>query len=313
MFPFSFQDFIERLAATRDPDIDFGKARMLRHDRRALDLWRHSPEAFEHWVSFQKPGSNSPYNGCRWAFHFVPAELPGGAYGALFVCAHRVQDRWTYGGMDASRQPRKLLRSEFDRHKPEGPGNEASDIHRLRAFDKFSERILVRWSDSSAGTRAWSQWWKQRKPIVEVDGRCLDELFSDSGPGPLPPSPEDLDLVVPPDGHGAEVGFQEGRRHLLRHWSRERSRELVAKAKKVWSVRVGGLRCRACGFDFEAVYGEHGVGFIEAHHAEPLHEGTGVRTTTVDNLEPLCANCHRIIHKIDPMPSVEVFAAMLMG
>ena len=313
MYPFSFQDLIENIIDARGLEFDIGAARMLRHDRRALDLWRHSPEAFEHWVSYQRPGSHSPYNKCHWAFHFVPDALPDGAYGARFVCAHRIEDRWIYGGIDADRQPRKLLRSEFERHKVEPPGSEASDLHRLHAFDELSERILVRWSDSAAGTRAWSQWWKNRKPVVAVDGRTLEELVLERRSSPVPLSPDDLDLIEDSDVLRADDGFQEGQRRLLRHWSRERNRELVARAKRVWSAREGGLRCAACGFDFAAVYGHHGVGFIEAHHTEPLQNGDGVRTTMVADLDPLCANCHRVIHRMRPMPSVEEFAAMLAG
>jgi len=309
LFSLHFQDLVERVATARGLDIDFRKARLLRHDRRALDLWRHSPEAFEHWVSFQKWGSGSPYNNCRWAFHFLPADLPGGGYGARFVCAHRVEDRWQYGGVQADRQPRKVLRSEFERYKVEPPGNEASDLHRVHAFDELSERVLVRWSGSSAGTRAWSQWWKHRKPIVTVDGRSLEELVIAPRPAPVPPPLEDSEFAVSVEP--GEGGVEEGRRRLETHWTRERNRKVVAHAKAVWSAQEGGLRCAACGFDFEAVYGEHGAGFIEAHHVVPLNEVQEVTKTTVDDLAPLCSNCHRIIHKIRPMPGVAEFAAMI--
>jgi hypothetical protein len=124
---------------------------------------------------------------------------------------------------------------------------------------------------------------------------------------PPPPPPEDPDLD---DEFGDNVnddeGVEEGRQRLRRHWGRERNRKVVAQAKAAWSTRDGRVHCAACGFDFEAVYGKHGAGFIEAHHVVPLHQVEEVRRTTRDDLAPLCSNCHRIIHKIKPIPGVEV-------
>jgi len=177
MFPISFQDLIERIAKERELDIDFRKTRLLRHDARGLRFWRLDPASFEHWASFQTLGSRSPYNRCSWAFHFVPAVLPGGAQGALFLCAHEVGDRWSYEGIDALRQPRAVQRDFFDRYYPEKAGYEAADLTRVPAFDAFAERILVHWSDSSHGTRTWSQWWHKTKPIIELRSRPIDEPF----------------------------------------------------------------------------------------------------------------------------------------
>lgn len=55
------------------------------------------------------------------------------------------------------------------------------------------------------------------------------------------------------------------------HQIRERSAQLVAAKKALAKSECGKLACEACDFDFEKVYGEHGVGFIEAHHVRPLH------------------------------------------
>ncbi len=181
MFPISFQDLVQRfiveLPEEERPAVDLRKARLLRHDHSGLRFWRRDPAWFEHWASFQIVGSNSPYNECHWAFQFVPAALPEGAQGALFVCAHRVGDRWLYEGMNARRQPRKVKGECFEGIYAEQPGCEAFDLHRLHAFDVFCERILIHWSDTSHGTRAWSQWWYKTKPIVELRSRSVEESF----------------------------------------------------------------------------------------------------------------------------------------
>src|SRR3954469_17806537 len=70
------------------------------------------------------------------------------------------------------------------------------------------------------------------------------------------------------------------------------------EGKKIESVRARGedLACRVCGFDYERTYGVRGAGYIECHHAVPLHV-TGRRTTRLDDLILICANCHRMIHR----------------
>ena len=54
----------------------------------------------------------------------------------------------------------------------------------------------------------------------------------------------------------------------------------------------------ACGFDFEATYGELGKNYIEVHHTKPL---SSMEQETIVNPETdlvcLCSNCHRMIHR----------------
>lgn len=64
------------------------------------------------------------------------------------------------------------------------------------------------------------------------------------------------------------------------------------------AIQYHGCVCMACGFDFEAVYGEPGKGFIEVHHIKPLsslQEEMVIDCKT--DLVPVCSNCHRILHR----------------
>jgi 5-methylcytosine-specific restriction protein A len=64
------------------------------------------------------------------------------------------------------------------------------------------------------------------------------------------------------------------------------------------AIEHHGTTCAICGFDFEKAYGELGKGFIEIHHLTPL--GSTETPKEVDpttDLIPLCANCHRMIHR----------------
>ncbi len=82
----------------------------------------------------------------------------------------------------------------------------------------------------------------------------------------------------------------------------KRNAAIVAKAK-----RELGFDCQVCGFNFENSYGEHGRGFIEAHHVEPLSGRDVGRTTSIKDFAMLCANCHRMVHRAkEPIPIDEL-------
>ena len=68
-------------------------------------------------------------------------------------------------------------------------------------------------------------------------------------------------------------------------------------------IRRYGCKCYICGFDFEKVYGNEGKGFIEVHHLKPLaNYGKEHKTVPVEDLRPLCSNCHSMIHRRRPIP-----------
>ncbi len=59
-----------------------------------------------------------------------------------------------------------------------------------------------------------------------------------------------------------------------------------------------GAKCQVCGFDFEKVYGERGKEYIEVHHIKPLSEiGETYQVDPINDLIPVCSNCHRMIHR----------------
>jgi hypothetical protein len=174
---FSFQELISRRASAAGLNLNLKKARLLRHDTVGRKIWNLDCAGFAHWVSFQRPGTQSPYNACELAFQFVPAHLPAGRAGALFVAAHQVTHRWVYEGIDAKRQPLCFIPGFSEQHESFRPGYEAVDLVHLDAFDEFSERILIEWSTTAHGTRAWSQWWKKEKPIVEMRVAPMEAPF----------------------------------------------------------------------------------------------------------------------------------------
>lgn len=93
-----------------------------------------------------------------------------------------------------------------------------------------------------------------------------------------------------------DVGMEEGRARLQKHRRFERNRTIVNRKKRA-ALRIGQLHCEVCGFDFVAVYGSLGFGFIECHHVVPLHVNAQPKRTTLDDLALVCSNCHRMLHR----------------
>lgn len=63
-----------------------------------------------------------------------------------------------------------------------------------------------------------------------------------------------------------------------------------------------GYQCQCCGMDFAEMYGDKlGANFIEVHHLKPIStfEIEGIPKDFVENLVPLCSNCHSMIHHIE--------------
>ncbi|WP_423192503.1 HNH endonuclease [Cupriavidus sp. H18C2] len=126
--------------------------------------------------------------------------------------------------------------------------------------------------------------------------QAIDDPLTGAGLGPEEP----------------EVAEAEEGRILTRvHRVRERSRALVLAAKAAARKKYGRLCCEACGFDFEAEYGNRGANIIDVHHTRPLHSLAEGGITRLDELALLCANCHRVVHASRPWLSVEELAEII--
>lgn len=90
----------------------------------------------------------------------------------------------------------------------------------------------------------------------------------------------------------------EWRRRLRKHLSIERQDSRIIQQFK---SQLSSSACSICGFNFEKIYGEIGIGFIEAHHLIPVSKLKKGQIMTKEYLVAICSNCHRMIHRSDPM------------
>jgi hypothetical protein len=71
-------------------------------------------------------------------------------------------------------------------------------------------------------------------------------------------------------------------------------------------IKHHGVVCKVCNFDFELNYGRIGEGFIHVHHLTPIAEiGRSYQVDPINDLIPVCPNCHSMIHKRIPPFSID--------
>ena len=91
----------------------------------------------------------------------------------------------------------------------------------------------------------------------------------------------------------ADIEHHEGAITECKYRRRIRNREARNRC-----IDIKGCKCTVCNFDFEAVYGEFGKGFIHVHHITPMAEREGKYFVDIqDDLVPVCPNCHAMLHK----------------
>ena len=108
----------------------------------------------------------------------------------------------------------------------------------------------------------------------------------------------------------SDLALIEGNPKLVQHMRVERRPELAKRKKADMLAAKGYLECEACDADLRSAYGEDAQACYEAHHDVQLAK-RGSCLNTPDDLSILCANCHRAIHRTDPMLTVRAFRRAL--
>jgi 5-methylcytosine-specific restriction protein A len=112
------------------------------------------------------------------------------------------------------------------------------------------------------------------------------------------PLPDELDLSMP---------LHEGARYRVTVNAYERDPHARARC-----IEEHGTSCVICGFSFVAAYGPVGDGFIHVHHVRPLSEiGEEYEVDPIQDLRPVCPNCHAMLHRRVPAYSIDEVRAFL--
>lgn len=100
-----------------------------------------------------------------------------------------------------------------------------------------------------------------------------------------------------PDEVPAEAGkHSEGAVHQVIVNAYERS-----AAARTACIKARGHRCAVCDLDMGELYGKLGEGFIHVHHLVEISAvGSEYEVDPVDDLRPVCPNCHAMLHRRTP-------------
>ncbi|HOF15970.1 MAG TPA: DUF3427 domain-containing protein [Bacteroidales bacterium] len=72
-------------------------------------------------------------------------------------------------------------------------------------------------------------------------------------------------------------------------------------------IDLKGCFCHVCGFDFEKTYGKIGENYIHVHHIKPIATINGeYEVNPIQDLVPICPNCHAIIHSQTPPIPIQI-------
>ncbi len=144
--------------------------------------------------------------------------------------------------------------------------------------------------------------------LTDAEAKALYEIVVSGNPQvdlwPRLPGPVSLADV--------EIAAAEGGPRLLVHIALERrSRRIIEEKKRAFQAKHGRLFCEACGVDSVQKYGEIADGMCDVHHRKRISKAARTVITKLSDLAVLCPTCHRIIHRFDPMISVEELARRL--
>lgn len=101
--------------------------------------------------------------------------------------------------------------------------------------------------------------------------------------------------------------FVEGAMQTVTVNAYERSPEARRACLEYW-----GASCTVCDMDFQSKYGADPVRCIHVHHLHPLSAiGTAHTVDAINDLRPVCPNCHTVLHTTIPPLSISELRARL--
>ena len=106
---------------------------------------------------------------------------------------------------------------------------------------------------------------------------------------------QDTELLYPDEKHTAE-GFLEGKTKTIIINAYERNTKAREKC-----IAHYGLNCQVCTLNFAEKYGEIGKDFIHVHHIKEIAKiKKQYEVDPINDLVPVCPNCHAMLHKKNP-------------
>jgi len=177
-----------------------------------------------------------------------------------------------------------------------GYKNTNLDNYRSEGTGTDTQRVLSQWfTKVDVGTEKYDQ----LKDMLEEFAASLGKTISKKtfeGTGGIYLLSEEYAGTDYPD-ELPRSGIREGALRQVTVNAYERSPRARAEC-----IEHYGAKCSVCDFDFEKIYGkELGAGFIHVHHILDIaHIGEEYEVDPIEDLRPVCPNCHAMLHKRKP-------------
>ncbi|WP_170982695.1 HNH endonuclease [Dyadobacter frigoris] len=154
--------------------------------------------------------------------------------------------------------------------------------------NKFEEQL---WSPQSSGISI------KQKYINQLEQVWLEYLISHGNifnPYYLPIDEDEI--------------FREGSSLLVVSTRYERNRDARGRC-----IEFYGYSCAVCDLNFSDTYGEIGKDFIHVHHLTTLADngGKSYNVNPINDLRPVCPNCHAMLHTSNPPLTIDVLKEIL--
>jgi 5-methylcytosine-specific restriction enzyme A len=148
-------------------------------------------------------------------------------------------------------------------------------------------------------------------PLSSLQDHFPDYKWTPEGSGVTVPEPQASEVFSTIQS-SSRFGFLQETRASLRLYAEGRSRVVTMKTydrsvhARQACIEHYGYDCAVCGFNFERAYGTIGRSYVEVHHLRQLADAAEDHLVDpVRDLRPVCANCHRMLHKQRPPIAIE--------
>lgn len=207
-------------------------------------------------------------------------------------------------------KPRGIMASGFVVSEPFlSPHWDGTDKEIYRVLIEFDvilnpnkESILT--LDSLQTGNLGKQQWTPQNSGISIHSDCLEELestwfdFLTS-----------MDIQSNPNKDSSETvqTFTEGTPIQIIQTRHERNPYARAVCLEHY-----GFSCSVCEFNFEIRYGKLGNNFIHVHHLTQVSTiGKKYNVDPINDLRPVCPNCHAMLHKKNPPLTIEQLKSLL--
>lgn len=128
----------------------------------------------------------------------------------------------------------------------------------------------------------WGEEFRFARPVPVAAEAAIRRVWTEHRPL------DDIDPILPVPGAYPQSALT---RVTMNRYERDTAARRICLAHH-------GFSCAVCHFDFEAVYGSVGQDFIHIHHLVPSAQlEPGYELDPIEDLLPLCPNCHSIAHR----------------